>query len=82
MRICCQLSAIIGEFNKIIFPSNYSNGFLMEGFIDNLGLSYMEMLVKWMVQTTYLMEIEKIAKSVEVCRHIQLLWSHIIDFYY
>lgn len=81
MSLCCQHSSILGEFNKILF-SNLSTGHLLIEFIENDGITYVDELTRWIIETVDYFERTYPYKRIEFCKHIQLLWSHVIDFYY
>ena len=51
MQMCCQHSAVLGEFNKIMFPPLLSSGFVFKEFIANKGLEYVAHLMKWLIET-------------------------------
>lgn len=69
MKLCCQYSAVLGEFNKILF-ANFTLGNVLVEFINNKGLDYVEHLVKWIIQTTDLYEQDDTPKRVELCKHL------------
>lgn len=51
-------------------------------FIKNKGLDYVEYLVRWIIKAVDMFETKYDKKRIDLCKHIQLLWSHIIDFYF
>lgn len=61
---------MLGEFNKILFNSTISNGYLLCAFIDNKGLKYVEDLVKWLAKVTLIVEKEEGNIRIDFCKHI------------
>lgn len=80
MRVCCQFSAVFSEFNKVLF-GNFSTGVLLIEFLQQGGLKTVEQIILWLVEYVYRQEMRPEKKSLNQCKNIQLLWSHIIDFF-
>lgn len=80
MRYCCQLSGVLSEFNKVLFGL-YSSGTTLIEFLQRGGLESTKKIILWLAKYLYRVEKDKRPISLMQCKNIQLLWSHIIDFY-
>ena len=80
MKYCCQLSAVFSEFNKVLF-GGFSSGVMLVQFIECGGLSSIKDIIHWLVKYIYELERDPRPKSLNQCKNIQLLWSHLIDFF-
>ena len=69
MKYCCQFSAIFGEFNKVLFDKT-AHGSMFIGFVNRGGLTHVQNLVRWILQSQYQLEAEKAQLSLVLCRHI------------
>ncbi|CDW84627.1 ubiquitin hect domain family protein [Stylonychia lemnae] len=80
MKYCCQYSAIFGVFNKIIFH-NSSFGSMFLSFVYNDGLEQVKNLVLYLIDYQYKLHKQQKPFMLKLSRSIQLLWSHLVDFY-
>ena len=80
MKYCCQFSAIFSEFNKFLF-GNFSFGAMLIEFIERGGIECVKEIIMWILKYIYEEERKPQPKSMNLCRNIQLLWSHLIDFF-
>jgi|LauGreDrversion4_2_1035121.scaffolds.fasta_scaffold02673_14 hypothetical protein len=80
MRCCCQFSAVLSEFNKVLFGT-WSSGALFQEFFNRGGFEAVKEMVLWLVEYLYAIEKDQESKSLILCKNVQLLWSHIVDFF-
>ena len=80
MKYCCQFSAVFSEFNKVLFGA-WSYGVLFIEFFEKGGLDCIKEMILWLVRYLYKLEKNGQPKSLNQCKNIQLLWSHLIDFF-
>lgn len=60
---------------------SYSFGVMLMQFIQRGGLNCVKEIIIWLIRYIYYLEKEPGLKSLNQCKNIQLLWSHLIDFF-
>ena len=84
MEICCKYSAHISDLTSLLLGKS-SHAYMVLMFLSeekNRALTNLFSFFKWFLKLTEHVENNFEKKSIELCKHISLIYSHITDFFW